>query len=783
MIYTTILKENLKRHKGSLIGVFILIFIISLSLSTVLSVWINSGSYVRGEMSRLGFGDITAWVAGKPDVEKLATEITDLGAVEKTGLQNLIYSDYSIKGKASDSQGQLVVYDLKQYPYKIFNDDLSGYRESETSLSQGEIYISPSLASMFDVKLGDEIHFSIARQAPSKVFVVKGYFEDPFMGSSMIGMKSFLIGGQDSTQIAQMIGDAGIDALADTGAMLHIFKEKESTLSISEFNGMLNEQTELSSYTSFVHSNDSILGFMLILQNAFTGFLLAFVVVLLAVSMIVLGHSISSSIEQDYVNMGILKTLGFTSGVLRKIQMLQYLVGIFGGMLLGLLLSQELIVMIDRMTVTTTGLLIPTDLQMGLCALSFAAIVCLLIGFIYVKTIKIGRITPLRAIHKDVPEVQFATKRILAIHQKWLSFWIAMRQLATGEKQYIGVGIVTILLVFFASLVGRMDSWLEADGAGLMDAFNPAKHDVGVQIMGDLSITEIEDTISSYSAILDQYQLAMPSIAVNGVDYTANVISEPERFHILQGRTCRNDNEIVLTEFAASDLDVGVGDTVTVSVQTGSKEYMVAGIYQCANDMGANFGISKEGYDQIGVENPAMWCTHYFLSEPSQKQTILQALESTYGKAVHVHENAWPGLYGIISAMQILMIFMYGIVIIFILVVVALTGSKILSMEQKDLLIYKALGFSTGRLRFTFSFRFGIVSIIGSAIGVFLSAIFTDSLVALLLKMCGISNFSSHPGLLRMTLPAAVVVGLVIGFSYMASKKIKAVDLVTLIAE
>ena len=59
--------------------------------------------------------------------------------------------------------------------------------------------------------------------------------------------------------------------------------------------------------------------------------------------------------------------------------------------------------------------------------------------------------------------------------------------------------------------------------------------------------------------------LAMPTVSVNGVDMTANVITEPERFHILSGRTCQAADEVVLTEFAAADLGVAVGDTVTLA--------------------------------------------------------------------------------------------------------------------------------------------------------------------------------------------------------------------------
>lgn len=43
-----------------------------------------------------------------------------------------------------------------------------------------------------------------------------------------------------------------------------------------------------------------------------------------------------------------------------------------------------------------------------------------------------------------------------------------------------------------------------------------------------------------------------------------HVIDQPERFHILEGRTCTADNEIVITEFIAANFGISIGDTVTV---------------------------------------------------------------------------------------------------------------------------------------------------------------------------------------------------------------------------
>ena len=139
----------------------------------------------------------------------------------------------------------------------------------------------------------------------------------------MIGMKGFLISEADRAAALDLIHNAGIDALARNGAMLHIFSQDECHLTVSELNSLLNEQTALTEYTESVHSKESIAGFMLILQNAFSGILLVFVLVLLFVVLIVLGHSISSTIASDFVNMGILKTVGFDSSSLRLLQLLQ----------------------------------------------------------------------------------------------------------------------------------------------------------------------------------------------------------------------------------------------------------------------------------------------------------------------------------------------------------------------------------------------------------------------------------------------------------------------------
>lgn len=779
----TLLKSNIKSHRGTVLGVFVLILLVSLSLGTVLTVWNNSSRYVHSEMNRLGYGDITAWVSGLPEAAPLAEEISTLDEVESVGVQSLIFSEYEIGDQESDSEGQLITYDPAHYPYKFFADDLSGYQAAPAEIALGEVYVSASMASMFGVQAGDAITFPIARSGGDVTFTVAGFYEDPFMGSSMIGMKGFLICEQDHEEIAGMIEESGADSLAREGFMLHISQVSGSALTAARFNAFLNENTSLTSYVEFTHSKDAISGFMLTLQNVFTSLLLAFVAVLLLASMAVLSHSIGSTIEQDYTNMGIFKTMGFTSKKLREIQLLQYFITTLCGMGVGLLLSVPAAGLICRMTVTTTGLLIPSALPVSICLAALAAVLLLLLGFVWFRTGKIRRISPVNAIRGTWRKSRESKRTVFPIQKKGLTCWLALRQLLSGRRRYMGACLVAVLLVFFASLIGRVDAWLGPNGEGLMDAFNPSDLHIAAQPMGETTIDEVEQTIESYTSITDSYDLAMPSVSVNGVDMTANVITEPERFHLLSGKTCREADEVVLTEFVAADLGAFVGDTVTVTGALGSGEYVVSGIYQCANDMGMNIGMNREGYDLIGEESPNMWCTHYFFADPSLRPEIMQALQDTYGGDVYLHENSWPGLAGILSAMQALMIFLYAMVILFVLVVTLLTTGKLLRAEQKDLSIYRTMGFSAGQLRRSFALRFGVIALLGSIFGTILSAFLTDPLVAALMRMEGISNFSSQTSIFTVVLPGIVVIALFLLFAYLAAGRIGKVPLALLAEE
>lgn len=783
-----IFRAGIKKHKGSLIGIALLVFLTTVSFCTVLTVYLQGNRYIQTELERTEFGTLTAWVSDVPDLNTLVTSLKNQEGVENVEIQNLIYADYEGNGIESDSEGQLIPWQNSEPAYRFLKNDLSGYEKAPQEIKTDEIYLSPSMQSILHASIGDTIIFSIARNGMNRTFTVAGFFEDPVRGSSMIGMKGFLIAPSVYKEILINIEEEGADALARSGAMLHITADRDSHLTVSELSRRLNENTSLTQYTVFIHSKDTIHSFMSILQNAFCGLLAVFAAVLLGVVFIVLGHSISGIVEQEWKNLGILKTMGMTGKQLVQLQKKQYIISFFTGVFAGVILAVPVIKIVSRMMITTSGIRIPSEIPVVPVLLFVVILLCMNLIFINVRLKNIHKIAPLEAIRGE--QTQKDGKKSVArniesfpVRAKGLFLFLAIRQVAAEKKRYAGACIVAVLLVFFASLTGRMNDWLQPDGQGMMDAFNPADLDLGIQVSGDLTQEEMEQVVLNYSKITDSYALAMPSVSVNGTSYTANVITDPGRFHISRGETCSKENEVVLTETLADDLGVTIGDIVSIRGDTGTGEFTVSGIYHCANDMGANLGMSREGYLSIGSDDPRLWCHHYFLEDSSQKQVITEILENTCGGDVHVHENSWPGLFGIIRAMHLLIVFMYAMSAIFIGIVTVMTGNKILAMEQKDMGIYKALGCPVEKLRTMFALRFGIVAVLGAVLGTILAGFLTDPLVAAVMRLAGISNFSSSPSLITILVPGCVVAVMFFVFAYLASRRLKKEDMSALTAE
>ena len=549
-------------------------------------------------------------------------------------------------------------------------------------------------------------------------------------------------------------------------------------LSDLDFHRQIYESTDISLYTEFTYRQESILNYMLLLQNILSGFLIAFSVVLLLICLIIIGHSLSVVVEQEKQDMAVLKTLGLSGSRLRGLYLTLYGGTVLAGLLLGLALAWEIAGLLAKAMVSSTGMLIELSFPTGAISVVLLGLLLMFTIFLFVRTRRILGIPPVQTMREAGDGIKITS----ALRKRFLSLDIALRELRSGKRKYIALCMIAVFLALFLSVIGRMGTWLGPNGEGLMNTFSVADHDLGVQpFNGSVPMDEIERIINWYSPIKETYELAMQSVTVNGQEYTANVLNDTKWFHVLSGDVCDGDS-ILITDTVASELALSIGDTVQVAANGRMENYKVSGIYQCANGMGSNIGMSLGGYSKIGDITGYIWCYHYILENGSVRDYAMAYLQENY-KGIDIHTNSWSGLSGIVFVMHILIVIIYLVAALFILVSVALTANKLLQSETGKMAIYKSLGMSSDRLRFSFALRFLIVVIIGTGIGICLSAFCADSAIGSIFKMFGIGEFNSGFSVLGTILPMAAIPLLFFGFALAFSSKLKRVSIINLISQ
>ena len=750
---------------------------VCVAVNTAFTVLHNSREYLSAEAERLGGGDIIYWLSGAQDYNALADEVTGSGMAKRAEVQQLIFSGYSINGIHSDNEGQLIPYRKDEYDYRFINSDMNGYTSNNT-IGDNEVYVSPALVSGYDMNIGDIVTFELSRTTDRAEFKVAGFYEDPIMGSSMIDMKGFLISENAYDELTKRINNIPrLNLLAKQGSILHVFSD-EKKLSADELGRKLRQQTNLGKYTEFMYTKQTLSGFMLLLANVLSGFLFGFAAVLLIICIVIITHTISFTIGQEKGDIGTLKAMGCTGGFIKRVYLCEYGAAAVLGLLLGIVMSMPVSAIVSANAVTSLGLIIPTVMHPSFVIL-FSCIWIAVMSFIIILPCHgLDRITPVSAILDRSTGQARTTKKQLDL--KRLTFSLAVRELICGTRHYIAVCIIAVFLTAFGGIVLDMNGWLGKNGEGLMNAFSAADHDIGFQPKSAVDMRQIESVISQYDNIEEIYGLAMQSAAINGSDCTANIIDNVDKFHIISGHKPSNPNEIVITRTISESLNIGIGDNVTVDSKGNNAVYHISGIYQCANEMGANIGMSEQGYQRLADTDGYIWCYHYILKNGDRNEEILKALQSRFKLQADIHTNSWSGLSGIVSTMHLLTVFMYASAAVFILAAVGLQGGKMLAREQKNMAILKSIGITSKKLRLGFTLRIGLAALIGSCAGAVVCIISADALISRIMASFGIGHFILKSGVLFAVI-SAISVSLLFGlFAYYYSRRIKAIPITLL---
>lgn len=777
----TLLKANIRRKKGSFVSVILLTIIIAMSVTTILSIRESALGGVDYAHELCDTPDIRAMYSARNLSGDLIEKVKSDDRVERVIVIDTILSDKAVMGGSEYVNVMLLTKAGENT--RLLNESLTGITENAPKLRKGEIYVSQGFLTNMNGKVGEKVTF--ATLDGEHTFTVKGILLAPMDGSATMGWKTLCISGEDHSEIAAAVSKAETEEMYGLGKTLDIYKADGCALTNLQLRRRLNLDACVTDMAFGSVTNDMAANYTTIFPIIVCSILLVFIMLLLAIVIIVTVHSISVEIETNYVTFGVLKAQGFDKNKIRLLFLGQYLLAEVVGAVVGIVLSIPFVGVCSNIFVTITAVPAIMSVPMGIIALILAGAFALSAFSIFFITIKVNKISPVRAISGAKNEIYFDSRLNAPISKKLLSPSLALRQFTSAKRRYVGTLVIVAVLVFFMMTITMLanavtsKSALESMGATASEISFSPKERLSV---GDYD--KIEKEIERFAEIEKAYYMTNSYFSFDGEEMQGCVYKDPSLLPALKGRAPEYDNEIAASPILLEEFDLRIGDEVTIGMRGKKETYLITGTVQLMNDVGRSFLISAEAAERIGAGR--LLSGAYSLKncdDEEMKQKIVDSLNEKFGDIIEARVSGELLDDTTKTAIYAMQIIIYVFSVLFSLIVTHMVCSKAFIQERTDIGIYKATGFKTSKLRAQFAFRFLIVSIIGAALGGALSCFFSGKMLGVLLKSIGITSFNTKVAFSTFAVPIAVICASFLIFSYLVSGRIRKVKIRELVTE
>lgn len=782
-----LIKANIKSKKESFIGIAILVALITCMLATIISVNVCLDTQYDSAISKTNTGDIV-YIYNSEDIDN--DMLKKLSAMDEVDRIQQIPCINSKRVSTSQREYRNMVFFFAYEPdkqmYQFFDD-----KGNDIVPKPGEIYLPKAMEKKLDCKIGDKI--MVATGYGEESFIITRFFEEPLIGAELVGYKNILISQEDFNRLRENTEKAYINMES-----IHVFIKEEiknqDNYKESKILDKINKQTGVQNACVTSLKVSETKAFTLMMDNILSAIISCFAILLLVVVLIVISHNVNSSIEMEYVSFGILKSQGFTNGLIRMSLVLQYILAGIVGTILGLIASIFTTNLLGNEFVSLTGMIWNGKVEVKLSLLAVSVVFLFIVLFTFLKTKKIARISPVQAISLGREAVYFKGRMDLYIDKMKhipLSMKLIIKSVVSNIKEYVSTLFVIILLTTFTIMATSMNQLTKDENlnsmVGTLDSHITIR--ITLEELRPL-LEDIRKTIEEETSITEEYSTTNSYFMVDGIQFLGRVIDHTDGVLLpaIEGKNPEFDNEITITEVMKDELGKDIGDTVIIDNSGVQMEFLIVGIGKNMNDLGRNFTILLDGVHKMNADFNIMNVS--FCVEDNSKvedivttlKTQLQVYEDKISVINELKEIDSSNDTIRMVIMGVTMV-IYMISLLFIAIVIGIVCKKSFLREKVDLGIYKAVGFTTGSIRLQFSFRFTAVVLIGTILGTILNVLTNDMIMNNLLYSIGITHFHTKYNVWNILIPCLWICTCTFVYAWLSSRKIKKISCRMLIQE
>ncbi|MCL2861967.1 MAG: ABC transporter permease [Firmicutes bacterium] len=469
--------------------------------------------------------------------------------------------------------------------------------------------------------------------------------------------------------------------------------------------------------------------------------------IIVVVSLIVARFNIINSLDQDMKTIGALKGIGMTSPQLMRATILQYLLIVVLGVLIGLIISFPMIGIVGNLVSATSGLLW-SGMSMTLPSIiSVFSVVGAMMLATFLVSRRTKKITPIKALRSGLENHSFkksATK--LETSKMPLNISMALKQFKTNFRRNIAAFITLTLFGFMIVLGFTMHHNFVTDTSAYLAMIGVEPAHVRIMSFSDEFVQDHFDNIGERENVRGTLRFEFNTLHMpQGQQLRFTVwedIARREVNPIIRGRQPAASNEISITAQTSNWINLGIGDTLTLIHQNGeAASFLIAGIIQ---GWGSHGFMTQEGFNRLD-ENIVLRNMYIYLHDNSYQaiSDFMSRLSIDFGREL-VMLNQSELMDEFFAAMEqpinIAMLFIIFLTILVVVLVFFLMVNTIINRNKKEAGILKAMGFTSKQLILHNLFSFLPIILGAVALGTILGVLLTNPLLGIMFGGMGIAQ-------------------------------------------
>lgn len=706
---STLVIHNLKKEKGAFFSFGLIILFTAFMLNLALVLYFQVDKAYDRKFDELNTANINFYIPNVQANEELKEAILNVEGVKGLENREAVFTTAVIKDfRETDFSMNTVFYRMNET--RTLNEIF--VQEETTETYDLPIYIPLYVASFGQFTVGDEIIYEV--DGKEYAFQVVGIVEEMQYGNYGMGMMGAylpkdiyekFLDGKEQNQVMEY------SVLAEENANLEEISDEISELLNEEHIMILAScNSESAKQTRTMVCNLLIL------------ILMAFAFVILLVSVFLCKFRIRNEVEEDMINMGVQKALGYTSSMIVATMVLPYILVSAVSSCLGIVVSYGVLPVIAEVLALQSGFVFALEFDTK----AFVMVVLLLLVIVFLFTFfaarRIRKIQPIHAIRgngdgKHVNKNYFPLDETIGNPKLVL----VLKQISSSAKQNVLIFLVSFVLMVLVAFAGTLFYNVIIEPDNFMTTLSEEMPELMIQpeagqedllANGLEGETEVVKVLKYMTETVDMENTSITAFVSEDFSKVTNDLC-------YLGRNPETKDEIALGSAFSERYEVG--EKVELRMGELAHTYEIVGFVQSVNFQGEICELTLTGYEEL-CETEVSSSLYVYLEKGVDVEAFLKELENSYADMIKnsvnnakMTETSREMFAGLASVIIIAIFVLTILIVLFILYIVM---KSLITQRKQEFGIYKAMGYSNTQL---------IVQLAGSFLPVSGIAVFTSA--------------------------------------------------------